>query len=234
MSPRYTEDVQEYTVTVPSMTKEIQVTAVKRGTQTVEGVGLVKLEERRTVHQVKVTSKDGKTRIYTLIIYKESSKDARIEELEFNEGYLSPGFNKNVYNYNLTADSESVLISIKKIRLVDENASYEVTGGVIRNGSSLVQIKVTSADKTTTKTYKIMATLEKSNNAYLSNLQTSIGIINPEFNKKINTYEVEVGSNVNDIVVTTEKDAVKLALLNKQNVYALKLKTIVPVEELLN
>ena len=40
--------------------------------------------------------------------------------------------------------------------------------------------------------------------------------------------------NVNDIVVTTEKDAVKLALLNKQNVYALKLKTIVPVEELLN
>ena len=35
------------------------------------------------------------------------------------------------------------------------------------------------------------------------------------------------------IILTTEKDAVKLALLNKQNIYALKLKTVIDVEELL-
>ena len=39
---------------------------------------------------------------------------------------------------------------------------------------------------------------------------------------------------VNGIIVTTEKDAVKLALLNKNNIYALKLKTVFPVSEILN
>lgn len=42
--------------------------------------------------------------------------------------------------------------------------------------------------------------------------------------------------DINDIsgnIVTTEKDAVKLALLNKTNIYALKLKTIIDVENLL-
>lgn len=39
--------------------------------------------------------------------------------------------------------------------------------------------------------------------------------------------------NIEGNIVTTEKDAVKLALLNKQNIYALKLKTVLQVEELL-
>ena len=40
--------------------------------------------------------------------------------------------------------------------------------------------------------------------------------------------------NIQGNIVTTEKDAVKLALLNKQNIYALKLKTVINTEELLN
>lgn len=39
--------------------------------------------------------------------------------------------------------------------------------------------------------------------------------------------------NIEGIIVTTEKDAVKLALLKCENIYALKLKTVVSVEELL-
>ncbi len=35
-------------------------------------------------------------------------------------------------------------------------------------------------------------------------------------------------------IVTTEKDAVKMALLGRDNIYALKLKTTLPVEEILN
>ena len=39
--------------------------------------------------------------------------------------------------------------------------------------------------------------------------------------------------NIKGPIVTTEKDAVKLALMNRQNIYALKLKTILPINELL-
>lgn len=41
-------------------------------------------------------------------------------------------------------------------------------------------------------------------------------------------------ANINGTIVTTEKDAVKLALLNKNNIYALKLKTVLDVEGLIN
>ena len=46
-------------------------------------------------------------------------------------------------------------------------------------------------------------------------------------------YKEDDIKNIDGIIVTTEKDAVKLALLNKNNIYALKLKTTIPVEELL-
>lgn len=41
-------------------------------------------------------------------------------------------------------------------------------------------------------------------------------------------------ANIAGTIVTTEKDAVKLALLNKNNIYALKLKTVLNVESLVN
>lgn len=41
-------------------------------------------------------------------------------------------------------------------------------------------------------------------------------------------------ANIAGTIVTTEKDAVKLALLNKNNIYALKLKTVLDVEGLIN
>ena len=46
-------------------------------------------------------------------------------------------------------------------------------------------------------------------------------------------YTEEDIKNIEGTIITTEKDAVKLALLNRQNIYALKLKTVLPVEELL-
>ena len=46
-------------------------------------------------------------------------------------------------------------------------------------------------------------------------------------------YTIDDIENIEGIIVTTEKDAVKLALLNKPNIYALKLKTTIQIEEIL-
>ena len=47
-------------------------------------------------------------------------------------------------------------------------------------------------------------------------------------------YRMEDIENIEGNIVTTEKDAVKLALLNKPNIYALKLKTDINIQDLLN
>ena len=46
-------------------------------------------------------------------------------------------------------------------------------------------------------------------------------------------YKLSDIENITGNIITTEKDAVKLALLNRKNIYALKLKTTIPVEEIL-
>ena len=46
-------------------------------------------------------------------------------------------------------------------------------------------------------------------------------------------YTIDDIKDIDGNIITTEKDAVKLALLNKDNIYALKLKTTVPVEDIL-
>ena len=40
--------------------------------------------------------------------------------------------------------------------------------------------------------------------------------------------------NISGIIVTTEKDAVKLALLDRKDIYALKLRTVIDMEQLFN
>lgn len=45
-------------------------------------------------------------------------------------------------------------------------------------------------------------------------------------------YTLDDIKNIDGTIVTTEKDAVKLALLNKNNIYALKLKTVLDVKNL--
>ena len=201
MSPRFDEDVQEYTVTVPNKTKDITISAVKRGNQEIEGVGTKEITKDREEFKVKVTSKDGKTRVYTLIIYKQAGTDARLSELEFNEGYLTPNFNKNVYNYVLTISSDEVLVTKKKIETVDSEATYEMY--YVREGEEItgVRIEVTAQDRETKKNYNITIMREKSNNNYLSNITSNIGILTPTFDKERSTYEIDVENSVKDIII---------------------------------
>ena len=46
-------------------------------------------------------------------------------------------------------------------------------------------------------------------------------------------YTIEDIDKIEGIIITTEKDAVKLAKFDRNNIYALKLKTVIDVEKLL-
>ena len=62
--------------------------------------------------------------------------------------------------------------------------------------------------------------------------------ISPKIKEKItfddhHQYTIEDIDKIEGTIITTEKDAVKLALLGKTNIFALKLKTVLDVETLL-
>ena len=203
LSPKFDPDINEYTVTVGSAVNQVNINVIRESKEaTVDGVGVHKVKSGRNVIPVTVTSRDGKDRVYTVIVYKSTSKDARIEKLEFNEGYLSPAFNKNVYNYTLVTDSDAALVSIKELELVDPSATYEITGNSAAKTGNVLNIKVTSQDGSVSKTYKMTIKLEQSSNAYLKEIYTNVGQLNPEFSKTKYSYTINVGKDVNDIIVT--------------------------------
>ena len=211
LAPKFDPDINEYTVTVTNSTEEIVVSAIRESVEsTVIGTGTHKLVVGRNVIQVLVISKDNKQRIYTLIVYRNQSSDARLSELEFNEGYLSPIFNKNRFAYTLVTESDAKYITVKKLVPIEEKASVEITktSEEVKTGN-VININVTSPDGNTTKTYKVTLKVEKSSNANLSELTSSVGQLVPVFNKGTYTYSVDVSSEVNSIIISAKAESEK-------------------------
>ena len=202
LSPRFDSDVLSYTVTVEGSVKKIEVGAVKESAvATVEGIGEYTLKTGRNVITIEVTSKDKKKRIYTVIVYRKNSSDARLEELEIEEGILSPEFNKNVYEYTLNISNDESYITINKIKTVEEEATYEIKDSLVlfENENNKIEIEVTASDGVTKKTYKIKLVRSRSSNNYLRSLYTSVGILSPEFDREKTMYTVGVNDSINSI-----------------------------------
>ena len=222
LSPRFDPDISEYAVTVSGEEEEIKVNVVRESLESkVEGVGTHRLELGRNVIQVKVTSKDKKTRIYTIIVYRELSSDARLKELEFNEGSISPTFNKNVYKYTLYAEGDNEFATIKKIETQEKLATYEIKGETRIETGNVIEIEVTSPDKKVKKTYRVTIEKIKSSNADLIDLRSNVGELVPGFEKGIKRYEIEVGEEVNSIIISATAES-KKATVRGDGLYKLE------------
>ena len=204
LSPRFDPDTLSYTVTVDQAVSKIMINATKESRlASVEGVGEQRLVVGRNVFEIVVTSKDNKKRIYTLIVYRKNNSDARLEELEFEQGALSPTFNKNVYDYVINISNDEMFLDIKKIKAVEEDATIEIKDSLIlfENIDNLVRIEVISPNKSVTKTYTVRIVKSKSSNNYLRSLGISVGTLNPDFDKTVGIYTVGVDETVNSVNV---------------------------------
>lgn len=129
------------------------------------------------------------------------SSNANLKELHLNVEGLSPAFNKNTTNYNITVqDIDNINVNAIP---EDSKAKVVVTGNTgLKIGTNNILIKVTAEDGKTTKTYKINTT--KTNNpdlanAFLENLAIENITLNPEFNKDIYDYNVELLEDVSTL-----------------------------------
>lgn len=117
---------------------------------------------------------------------------------------IVPSFDKNVEEYYLTVPK-----STKEIEVLataeNPNASVEVKGNTnLQNGENEINIKVTSADRTQTKDYKIHVT--KTDNLELANTNLEIlavqnVLLNPPFEASHTNYEIEVPHETEDLKI---------------------------------
>ena len=203
LSPDFDPDTISYTVTVTTATSSINVNgALESVYAKVTGLGNHELALGRNEIPIVVTSKDGKTRTYSVIVYRIESNDARLKSVTFDEGILSPLFDKDTENYTMTVDSSVSSLTEKVVPLV-AGTTYTISGNKnIQTGETTVVIEATAGDGVTKKTYRIIVTKEKSSNNYLSSLTTNISEVTPSFDKtNTGPYTINVDDTVNSITL---------------------------------
>lgn len=209
MNPVFDPDTMAYTVQVSYDTTSVKVSGVLESVAaTVTGFGTHTLNSGRNEIPVVVTSKDNKVRVYTIIINRLQSSDARLKKVEFEECSFTPLFDKDITSYTIHLDSNITSLT-EKVEPFIKGTTYQITGNKnINKETSVVTIVATAEDGITKKTYTFTLKHEKSTNNYLESLTSNIGILQPEFIKtNSGPYELNVDENVQSIILEGKKEA---------------------------
>jgi len=166
-----------------------------------------------------VTAQDGSTGLYTIEIYRANptqSNNANLSNITVSSGSLSPVFDKDNLNYLVSVDNSVSSVNVNATT-EDSNATFVMKKGTvtINNpisldvGNNTITIEVTAEDGIAKKNYTIVinrANPSQSNNANLSNLSCSGGVILPSFDSNVLSYSVSVGNAVSSTTVTATKE----------------------------
>jgi hypothetical protein len=199
LTPVFDKETYSYTVVMSSSTSSVPtVSATAEDTNAT--VLITNANEIPGTATIKVTAEDGITVLTYYVNF--TSNNTYLSGITLSDGSLSPEFNKETYTYSVVLSSSEVNIPTITALVEDPKATFEITDATSIPGTST--IIVTAVDGTTQATYTINFT---SDNAYLSNITLSEGTLNPEFNKEVLTYTVDVPMGITDapeITVTTE------------------------------
>lgn len=140
----------EYSLTAKSNISKIKITATPNSDKaSIEYKQEVTLVSGENILEIKVTAEDSSTKTYKLTITKEEEKpivtDIKIKDVEFT-------FDPKRYSYTIETELKTLDFDIT---LSDENAKYEIEGNEELKNKSVVTLKVTLDDKTTTYKFKI-------------------------------------------------------------------------------
>lgn len=145
------------------------------------------------------------------------SNNADLKSLRLDTQGITPNFEKDTYEYYLTIPNDIRNIEVLAVS-ENPNANVEISGNTdLKEGLNVINIIVTSEDKTVKKTYTIQIT--KTSNLELANNNLEILAIEnvllyPPFDMTNTNYKAEISNKLNDInilaIPQNEKAVVKI------------------------
>ena len=200
LTPAFTPEEVYYEVEVPYEVDKITLSGILEDKNAeVEGLGEYTLALGKNVLGVMVTSTEGIVRSYQVVVTRSRKTEARLASLQVTDTTLDPGFDKDVFEYQVKTNETA--LQIKAVPL-DSNATFEIIGNEnLTVGENEVVIRVTAEDGKTTQDYILHVTREKSLNNNLKSLEIESVTMTPEFSKTTTVYYATVGHDVNNIVI---------------------------------
>ncbi|OYU54621.1 MAG: hypothetical protein CFE25_15125 [Chitinophagaceae bacterium BSSC1] len=164
-----------------------------------------------------VTDINNNSNTGTAIVTVLASSTADLTSMLLSAGTLSPAFASGTTSYTASVANNISSITVTPTR-TQANASIEVrvnagvyasvTSGTasgllsLNVGANTIDVRVTAQDGTTQKTYSTTVTRAASNNADLSSMILSNGILTPVFASGTTVYTASVANNISSITVT--------------------------------
>lgn len=147
---------------------------------------------------------------YKLIINKKG--EAKLKSLVPSAGSLSPAFDSDTYDYEITVPTAQTTIAFTPTS-IDSASTIKVDGTVVKSGKKSASIELDEGEneiqiKVETEegikgTYNIVVNrTERERSAQLSSLKLTKGTLSPSFNKGIYEYTATVDNNVTSIGIT--------------------------------
>ena len=199
LDPVFDAETLYYEVEVDYDIKNITVTAeTEVDYSNVSGTGTYSLNVGNNLITVKVTSVEGNTRDYQIMVIRKPNTEARLKTLNISGVELSPSFDSDVYEYDL--ETSENMLNFTSIVLIDSNATYEIVGNEFDEvGNYQVKIKTTAANGINKKEYKLNVNKLPSNNNNLISLSVEGHAISPTFSPVVTVYTLTVENSVNTI-----------------------------------
>ncbi len=174
LTPAFSVDVTEYTLTVGDDITSLDIEAVADDENAeVEITGNDNLLMGENTVEIKVTAEDGTVRTYTINVTKGDAAaiaetTIALEALSIDGYTLSPEFSKNIYEYTLDVPDTSVT-SLNVNAISDtEDAAIEIIGNNnLTVGENVITILVKSADGSEVTTYQVIANIHEPEKAQL-------------------------------------------------------------------
>ena len=174
LTPAFSADVTEYTLTVGEDVTSLDIEAVADDENAkVEITGNDNLLMGENTVEIKVTAEDGTVRTYTINVTKGDTaaiaeNTISLETLSIDGYTLSPEFSKNIYEYTLDVSDTSVT-SLNVNAISDtEDAAIEIIGNNnLTVGENVITILVKSADGSEVTTYQVIANIHEPEKAQL-------------------------------------------------------------------
>ena len=207
LTPKFKSTTYEYTTTVESTYNKATVEAVPVLPSTIiTGTGEYDLiTGTNTIILTSISSEDGSVSVYTINIIKKASTNVNLSSLVIEEGDLLPSFEKGTTKYEIIIDDYIDNLTIHAIP-EDKSSTIIITGNEnLITGANTINIVVQSEDKSSSKTYQIIANKKPSNNALLENLTVKDNVkqfdFDPLFTSDIDTYDVTVNTDTKKVLI---------------------------------
>lgn len=231
-----------YSVSVPKNVDKISIYATPSNSKaTVTGTGSKNLQIGKNTFNIKVTAEDKKTtKTYILTINRKDKEDTKSDATLANLGirpkeYDFTGFKPDITSYNVSVPNDIEKITIYATAKNSKDTIVGSGNKSLKVGQNKCEIKVTSEDKKTSKTYVINVTRkekeeesEEENNENkendqkisegLKNIEIKEANLSPNFSQDVYSYEVTVPSGTERLEINAEatSDDVEIEIVGNE------------------